>query len=146
MSDVGERSLGGVLFYHLARIYPTSTSAKRTFEALMAEGGRQKGKLDLGVYRCAKVGEPAEARVLAIVSLKRKGIEWAAKVMGGEPYDGLTPAEIDSLMQRRVRVVAPIYRDGLRPEGGQVRIRRPEGRPATMKPGGFLEEPVGRDE
>jgi len=67
-------------------------------------------------------------------------------VTGGEPYDGLTPAVIDSLMQRRVRVVAPIYRDGLRPEGGQVRIRRPEGRAARLRPEGMLGEQVGRDE
>ena len=142
---IGERTLGGVLYYWLAREYESARTAKAVFDNLQAEGGRQKGKLDLGVYRCAHVDDLAEARVLAIVSLNRKSMEWVDKVVGGETYDGLTPGEIDSLMARRVRVVAPIYKSGRAKHGGQVVIRRGK-RGAKLFGDGVMEEPVGRDD
>jgi hypothetical protein len=136
---IGERSLSGVLYYQLARVYPSAGEAARVFDRLKAEGTRSKGRRDLGVYRAAHADDPAEARVLLIVSLSRAGIEWAANEIGGESYERVAPHEWDSLMQRRVRVVEEIRQAGMIRKGGHVRI--PHGGGAKLRPGGLLDEP-----
>lgn len=137
---IGERSLGGVLYYHLARSYPDGATAKRVFDRLQQIGAKKKGKLDLGVYRIVPHGQ-GEPTVLALVSLHRKGIEYAENVIGGEETDEISPANFDALMARRVRVVAPILRDGPT-EGGQVVIRRGT-RGAKLGWDGTMDEQIG---
>jgi len=144
VNDVKTREIEGYPYYYFARIFANGDKAKRVFDSLQAEGARQKGKLDLGVYRSIKPSEGDEARILICVSLTKKGIEWAARVVGGIPY-ALPEVEADALMARRVRVVAPIYEAGEAKEGGQVVIRRGK-RGAHLRPGGHLDERIGHDD
>lgn len=138
---IGERSLGGVLYYHLARSYPDGATAKRVFDRLQQIGAKRKGKLDLGVYRIVPFGQ-GEPTVLALVSLSRKGIEYADNVIGGEETDAIRPDQFDALMARRVKVVAPIYESGQAKEGGQVVIRRGT-RGALLSSDGSMDEQIG---
>jgi len=144
MNDVKQREIEGFPYYYFARIFANGDKAKRMFDGLQRESARQKGKLDLGVYRSVRPDTEGEARILICVSLTKKSVEWAAKVVGGIPY-ALPEVEADALMARRVRVVTPIYTSGGAKDGGQVVIRRGK-RGAQLQPGGFLDERIGRDE
>lgn len=140
-----EREIGGVPYFASARIYPNGRQAERIFLWVQKMSKKQKGKLDLGVYRLIP-GGVGEARVIALVSLKRSSVEGCEKVIGGSETEVVKPHEFDALMARRVQVVAPIYASGEAKEGGQVLIRRPEKRGGRLRSDGTIEEQVGRDE
>jgi hypothetical protein len=139
---IGKGDFEGLPFFYLARRYPDGASAKHAWDRLSDLGKRNKGKLDLGVFRIVPegVGEPT---VVALVSLGRQGVEFAAKVMGGEETDVIAPEVFHALMARRVRVVAPIYAKGGVPEGGQLVIRRGK-RGARLRPDGTMDERIGQ--
>jgi hypothetical protein len=135
------REIAGLPYFATSRIYPDGASAASTFERLLDLGRRNQGKLDLGCYRIVPngIGEPT---VIALVSFGRKGIEFAEKVMGGEPTETIEPEAFDSLMARRARVVAPIYKSGNLPESRQLRIKRGT-RGARLHRDGTMDEQIG---
>jgi len=141
-ADVEKGTIGGLPYFHVARSYPDGATAAHMFERLDEMGKRNRGKLDLGVYRLIPHGIGDEATIIAIVSFGRRGVEFAAKVMGGEPTDAITPEDFDAMMARRAQVVAPVYAAGGAKHGGHVRIKRGK-RGAWLRPDGTVDERIG---
>lgn len=127
-------------WFTFARLYETAEAASADFERLDRVGKRNKGKLELGVYRLLR-REHGAPRVIACVSIKRHGIDVAEKLLGGEDYYGISEKEWQALILRRARVVVSL--EGAEP--GSYKIRRPVGRPLRLRPDGTGEEPLGHD-
>ena len=135
--------LGGHTWWWLSRRYRTERGALKAFNDLKAEGDRQHGDLELGVYRHTW-DRDMPADVVTVVSHHPEGMEVAERILAlGEPVE-LQPANLEALIVRRARVLAELLEQGAPP--GSYAIRRPEGRGAEVHPGGIFVEPVGGDE
>lgn len=142
-SDLKQLDHLGARWYAVTRRFPSSEEARLAWERLNAEGRAQRGKLDLGVYRHATPGLFGdEADLVTAVGLRRKGVRVACRVLRGEP-NPLSDELLHSMIERRVRVVAEQM---IGKPGTHLVVRRPEGRGARLRPGGFIDERIGEDE
>jgi hypothetical protein len=127
-------------WWWLSRRFRTERGALQAFTRLQAEGKRQHGKLDLGVYRHGEEGETARpARTITVVSHLLQGMETAERCLAqGEDVE-LHPANLEALILRRARVVAELLEE--QAPAGSYAIRRRHG--ATVNPDGTFEEWAG---
>ena len=139
-----QREVAGVPYWALARVYASEEEAKQVLAQLQRVGRKHKGRLDLGVYRARPV-DSDKTNVILIVSLKERGIRWAARAIGGKPYHGISEREWDAMLFRRARVVQGIREEGRLRGGGSLLIRRGR-RGAYLRPDGTLDEQIGSDD
>jgi len=135
---IREHDWHGMPWYVLSVSYHTERGALSAFNALEAVGKRERGKLDLGIYRHGYVDDTT-ARSITVVSHRREGMAVAERVLARGSDLELHPANLDALIARRARVIAEALDAKARP--GSYVIRR--GRPAKVNADGSFDEWVG---
>ena len=131
--------IGGIRCYATSREFDSATQARCAWERLHAAGRKRKGKMDLGVYRHGRVAEQVEGIFVSAVSLKRGGVEYAERTLGGREHL-LTEIEIRALMARRAEVVVGLRAQGS--PGGSFTIKHGS-RGAYLNPDGSMDERIG---
>ena len=126
--------IAGTTWFTFTRRYASEHLAQRAYERLAREGQKQKGRLELGVYRH---GTPESGMVyVTVVSHMAHGMKVAKQLLRGGTDVTMMEPEIHALILRRASVIAELHSSGA--PAGSYEVRRDK--PGHLWSDGAIEE------